>query len=170
MKCLERLLRHGFTLPWLARKYFPAQSLKRIEAEIAKSELKHLGEIRFVVESNLSFLEILRKKSAKNRALEIFSNLHIWDTEQNNGVLIYLLLADHDFEILADRGIHQHVGKEGWEAICQQMEAMFKKGEFELGVIFGIHQIGEALTKHFPANADKNNENVNELPNKPIIL
>lgn len=166
MKLIKRLIRHGFSLPWLARQYFPAESLKRIEAEIAKSETQHLGEIRFVVESNLSFLEVLRKKSPKKRALEIFSGLHIWDTEQNNGVLIYLLLADHDFEILADRGIHQHVGKEGWEAICQQMEAMFRKGEFELGVIFGIHQISDVLAQYFPAYG----ENKNELPNKPLII
>lgn len=166
MKLIKRLIRHGFSLPWLAKQYFPAESLKRVEAEIAKSETHHFGEIRFVVESNLSFLEILRKKSAKKRALEIFSGLHIWDTELNNGVLIYLLLADHDFEILADRGIHHRVGKEGWESICQQMEAMFRKGEFELGVIFGIHQISEVLTQHFPAHG----ENKNELPNKPLII
>ncbi len=166
MKLIKRLIRHGFSLPWMARQYFPAESLKRIEAEITESETQHLGEIRFVVESNLSLVEILRKKSAKKRALEIFSDLHIWDTEQNNGVLIYLLLADHDFEILADRGIHHHVGKEGWEAICQQMEAMFRKGEFELGVIFGIHHISDALKKHFPAHG----ENKNELPNKPVII
>lgn len=166
MRRMKRLFRHGFTFPWLVRRYFSPDGLKRIDAEIAKSETQHSGEIRFVVESNLTFLEILGKKTAKKRALEIFSQLHIWDTEQNNGVLIYFLLADHDFEILADRGIHQHVGKEGWEAICQQMEAMLKEGEFEQGVVFGIRQISDALTKHFPANG----ENQNELPNKPIIL
>lgn len=166
MRRIKRLFRHGFTFPWLVKRYFSPEGLKKIEAEIAKSETQHSGEIRFVVESNLSFLDILGKKTAKKRALEIFSQLHIWDTEQNNGVLIYFLLADHDFEILADRGIHQHVGKAGWEAISQQMEAMLKKGEFEQGVMFGIGQIGAALTKHFPAHG----ENPNELPNKPILL
>lgn len=166
MKQIKRLFRHGFTFPWLVKRYFSPESLKKIEGEIANSETQHLGEIRFVVEANLSFIEILRKKSAKKRALEVFSALHIWDTEQNNGVLIYLLLADRDFEILADRGIHQHVGKEGWEAISQQMEAMFRKGAFEQGVLFGIEQVGAALRQHFSAAG----ENKNELSNKPIIL
>jgi len=166
MKLIKRLFRHGFVMPWAVKKHFPEQSLKRIEAEIAKSEAQHLGEIRFVVESHLPFIDILRKKSGKKRAIEVFSQLHIWDTEHNNGVLIYLLLADHDFEILGDRGIHQHLGKDGWEEICQQMEGLFRKGQFEMGVIFGIHQITESLIKHFPATG----ENKNELSNQAIIL
>jgi uncharacterized membrane protein len=162
----KRLLRHGFMLPSAVKRYFPASSLQHIEAEIAKSETQHLGEIRFVVESHLSIMDILRKKSAKKRAIEVFSQFHIWDTEQNNGVLIYLLLADHDFEILGDRGIHQHVGAAGWERISQQMEAMFRKGQFEAGVVFGIHQIGEYLSQHFPAQG----ENENVLPNQAIVI
>jgi len=170
MKLIKRLFRHGFVVPWVARKHFSEQSLKRIEAEIAKSETQHLGEIRFVVESHLPVMDILRKKSGKKRAIEVFSQLHIWDTEHNNGVLIYLLLADHDFEILGDRGIHQHVGKDGWEGICQQMEGLFRNGQFEMGVIFGIHQITEALASHFPTTGQNKNKPKNELSNKAVIL
>ncbi len=166
MKLMKRLFRHGFMMPWAVKQHFPEQSLQRIETEIAKSEAQHLGEIRFVVESHLPFTDILRKKTGKKRAIEVFSQLNVWDTEHNNGVLIYLLLADHDFEILGDRGIHQKFGQAGWEDICQQMEGLFRKGQFEMGVIFGIHQITECLIKHFPTT-DKSK---NELSNKAVIL
>lgn len=166
MDVISRLLRHGFVFPGAVKRHFPADSLKRIEREIAKSETAHLGEIRFVVESHLSFWDIVRKKSPKMRALEVFSQFHLWDTEQNNGVLIYFLLADHDFEILGDRGIHQYIGDAGWQAISDEMEAMLRKDEFEVGVVFGINQIEKALIEHFPADGP----NENELSNKPIIL
>lgn len=175
-KFINRLCRHLFILPHAANKKFPSDVLRRIEAAIAVAEKMHAGEIRFAVELNLPVLDIFRKKSAKKRAIEVFSNVHIWDTEKNNGVLIYLLIADRDFEILADRGIHQHVGTAGWERICKHMEAMFKQGKFEAGVLYGITQISEQLAKHYPANenytnerlANKNNEN--ELPDAPIVL
>lgn len=166
MEKLKRIFAHGFVIPGAVKRYFPADSLKRIEREIARSETEHFGEIRFVVESHLPFWDIVRGKTAKERALEVFSQLHIWDTEQNNGVLIYLLLADHDFEILGDRGIHQHVGDAGWNAIADEMEAMFRKDSFEMGVVFGIHQVETYLKTHFPANG----ANENELSNKPVIL
>ena len=154
----------------MVRRYLSNDAMRRIEAAIAVSEITHLGEICFVVEPNLHVLDIFRKKSAKKRAIEVFSQFHVWDTEQNNGVLIYLLLADHDFEILADRGIHQHVGNAGWEVICQRMEAMFKQGQFESGVLYGIAQISQQLAKHYPVEGLSVGGNVNELKNTPIIL
>ncbi|NOS98966.1 MAG: hypothetical protein HOP25_10905 [Methylotenera sp.] len=166
VKFIRRLFRHLLICPNAVKCHFPKESMRRIEAAIAASEGTHTGEIRFAVESNLHVFDIFRKKSAKKRAVEVFSQLHVWDTAQNNGVLIYLLLADHDFEILADRGVHQHVGNVGWEAICQYMEAMFRQDKFEAGVLYGIAQIGEYLAQHYPASG----ENVNELPNKPVIL
>ncbi|MEQ1766252.1 MAG: TPM domain-containing protein, partial [Methylotenera sp.] len=108
----------------------------------------------------------LYKKSPQKRAIELFGRFNIWDTEHNNGVLIYLLLADHDFEIIADRGIHQLVGNAGWERISQQMELMFKRGDFEAGVLFGVAEIGVLLTLHYPAKGENNNE----LSNATIIL
>lgn len=162
----KRLSRHLFIMPNAARRYFPADALRRIEAAIAENETLHSGEIRFAVETNLHVLDVLRKKSARKRAIEVFSHLRVWDTEQNNGVLIYLLLADHDFEILADRGIHAHMGEEGWEQVSQAMEKLFRQGQFEEGVLYGIRHIGQKLIQHYPANGI----NKNELPDAPIII
>jgi uncharacterized membrane protein len=166
LKLIKRLFRHLFIWPGAIGRYLSNDAMRRIEAAIAASESTHLGEICFVVESNLHVFDILRKKSGKKRAIEVFSQFHVWDTEQNNGVLIYLLLADHDFEILADRGIHHHVGNAGWDRICQQMEAMFRQGQFEAGVLYGIAAISQQLAKHYSSEG----ENVNELKNAPIIL
>lgn len=166
LKFIQRLFKHLFVLPRAVRWHFPVDSMRHIEATIAASESSHMGEIRFVVESNLHIFDIFRRKSAKKRAIEVFSQFHVWDTAQNNGVLIYLLLADRDFEILADRGIHQHVGNQGWEKISREMEAMFRQGQFENGVIYGISQISGLLMEHYPVDV----ENVNELPNTPIII
>lgn len=165
-RLFKRLCKHLGTIPSETRKYFPVESLRRIEKAIAQSETTHHGQIRFVVEGNLDAMDILRKKSAKKRAIEVFSQLRVWDTEENNGVLIYLLLADHDFEILGDRGIHHHVGEAGWEHISQEMEKRFRHGQFEAGVLYGIEQIGMALAQHYPANGNHRNE----LPNAPIIM
>lgn len=166
VKFVKRLCRHLFILPSAVRKHFPKYAMWRIETAIANSEMTHFGEIRFAVEPNLPFLDVIRKKSAKKRALEVFSQLQVWDTEQNNGVLIYLLLADHDFEILADRGIHHCVGAQGWEQISQEMETLFRKGQFEAGVLHGIAKISELLAQHYPATGKNNNE----LSNAPAII
>ena len=166
LKLIKRLFRHLFIWPGAVSKHLPTDSMRRIEAAIAKSEKSHLGEICFVVEENLHVFDIIIKKSAKKRAIEVFSQFHVWDTEHNNGVLIYLLLADHDFEILADRGIHYYVGNEGWEEISRAMEAYFKQGDFEVGVLHGIAEIAEHLNTHFPADI----ENINELANAPIVI
>jgi uncharacterized membrane protein len=165
-KLIRRLCRHLCTLPSAVKQHFCYGAIQRIEAAIAASELQHLGEIRFAVEARLPLSALLAKKTAKHRALELFSSLRVWDTEQNNGVLIYLLLADHDFEILADRGIHQHVESQGWEHISRHMEQMFKQGKFEAGVIEGISKISEHLIQYYPAHG----KNQNELPDAPVIL
>lgn len=165
-KLIRRLCRHICTLPGAVKKHFCYGAIQRIEAAIATSELQHLGEIRFAVEARLPLSALLAKKTAKHRALEIFSSLKVWDTEQNNGVLIYLLLADHDFEILADRGIHKHVGSHGWEQISRHMEQMFKQGKFEAGVIEGVAKISEHLIQYYPAHG----KSKNELPDTPVIL
>lgn len=166
LKLIKRLFRHLLIWPSVISRHLPADAMRRIETAIAQSESTHLGEICFVVETNLHVFDILRRKSGKKRAVEVFSQFHVWDTEQNNGVLIYLLLADHDFEILADRGIHHHVGNAGWEQICQQMEVMFKQGQFESGVLYGIAQISQKLAQHYPTDG----KNINELANAPVIL
>ena len=171
-----RFFKHLVSNPWQVRSYFSLQSLHNIEKAIEVSETKHGGEIRFVVEAGLHPYEILFHKTPKKRAIELFGRLNIWDTEQNNGVLIYLLLADRDVEIVADRGIHQHVGQEGWEEICHEMESMFRRGEFEAGVLQGIAKISAALALYFPPISAKETKNKtsrkkrNEISNKPLIL
>ena len=125
------------------------------------------GEILFAVEAALNTWPLLRDQSARERAVEAFAQLRVWDTEYNNGVLIYLLLADRDVEIIADRGINSKVGSGEWEKICREMEEAFRLGQFESGVIAGIQGIGNHLQAHFPAER-KGGEN--ELSDRPVIL
>ena len=163
---LSRFFRHLFSGPWLVKRYFPPAAMSKIEAEIKHNETTHSGEIRFAVEAALHPFELLAGKTPRQRAIELFAAMHVWDTEANNGVLVYLLLADHDVEIVADRGIDHKVGKEGWEAICHEMEIAFRAGEFEAGALKGIRQIGTVLEAHFPADGT----NKNELPDAPFVV
>jgi len=166
IKGMRRFFRHLFSTPWHVSRHFSAASLYNIEQAIKQSEATHSGEIRFVVEGDLHPLHILCGKAPRERAIELFSQLRIWDTAQNNGVLIYLLMADRDVEIIADRGIHSQIGTEGWETICKAMEAKFRQAEFESGVLLGISLISQRLQQHFPADGP----NENELSDKPLIL
>lgn len=161
-----RMLRHLLTPHWRVRTAFPRHSLRAIEVAIRDSELHHRGQIRFAVEASLDFVHLLRNVSARHRAVEVFSHLHIWDTEHNNGVLIYLLLADRDVEIIADRGIHARVGAEPWEIICREMEAHFKNNRYEEGVIAGIKAVSKHLAHHYPGEGPR----LNELPDTPVLL
>lgn len=162
-----RILRHLFTGHLAVRRVFPAASLLVIEQAIKQSETSHDGEIRFAVEAALNTLPLLRDQPARERALEVFSQLRVWDTEHNNGILIYLLLADRDVEIVADRGIHNKVGGEEWESICRTMEAAFRQGQFQAGVTAGIDAIGDHLQKHFPT---ERRGGENELSDEPVVL
>jgi len=171
LKSIYRFFRHLVSNPWQVSHHFSIEALRNIENAITASERKHIGEIRFVVEAGLHPYEILFSKTPRKRAIELFGRLNIWDTEHNNGVLIYLLLADRDVEIVADRGIDQHVGHADWEVICHEMEVMFRRSEFEAGVLHGIARIGVALEKHFPLTANKSpKKKHNEISNKPLIL
>ena len=162
----KRIARHYWIGRPEVRKLFPEDALERITQAIAAAEAGHHGEIRFAVEASLDGRHLRHGVTARERAVEIFSQLRVWDTEANNGVLIYLLLADRDVEILADRGVHAKVGAEGWEAICQGMEAAFRQGRFEPGVVQGIQAVSAHLQAHFP----RSGPDVNELPDRPVIL
>lgn len=162
-----RILRHLFTGRLAVRRIFPISSLAAIEQAIKQSEISHEGEVRFAVEAALNTLPLLRDQSARDRAVEVFSQLRVWDTEHNNGVLIYLLLADRNVEIIADRGINVRVGSEEWERICREMEIAFRQGRFESGVIAGISAVGSHLQKHFLTEREGGE---NELPDTPVIL
>lgn len=161
-----RFGRHLVTDHWSARRAFPPAVMKRIEAAIAEGERQHGGQVRFVVEGALPMGQLIRGETPRERALEVFSRLRIWDTEENCGVLIYLLLADRDVEIVADRGIHRKVGDEAWEAICRGMESAFQEKRFSDGAVDGIDAINGLLTHHFP----RANAGTNELPDQPIVL
>ncbi|MES2824752.1 MAG: TPM domain-containing protein [Pseudomonadota bacterium] len=163
---IKRMTKHLLTSEWQVHRHFPVATLTAIEQEIKTSETLHSGEIRFVVEGALDGVQLFKNQTAQARAIDIFSQLRIWDTELNNGVLIYLLLADRDIEIIADRGIYNKVGSEEWEKICVIMENYFKENNFHQGVTAGIDAVTQLLKKHFPiANNDKN-----ELSNKPVIM
>ena len=166
-----RFFKHMTSGVWQVHKHFSESALHNIEKVIAQAETTHEGEICFIVEAGLHPLEVLHKKTPRKRALELFSLFKVWDTEHNSGVLIYLLLADRDVEIIADRGIHQHVGNAEWERICHQMEVKFRHNEFEAGVIEGIAEISALVHKNFPIDHKKpTGKKANDIPNKPILL
>ncbi|MBH5401748.1 TPM domain-containing protein [Bradyrhizobium sp. CNPSo 4010] len=163
---IKRIARHLVQHHWRAKQIFPQAVLDRIEQAIKRTEATHSGQVRFVVEGALDGRPLFRNQPARERALDVFSHLRIWDTAHNNGVLIYLLLADRDVEIIADRGIDAKVGAEGWETICRAMEAEFRSGRFEHGVISGIEAVSRELAKHFPPQAP----HANELPDAPVVM
>jgi uncharacterized membrane protein len=163
---IKRIGKHLIEHNWRVRRIFTPKVLDDIEQAIKLTEATHSGQVRFVVEGALDGKPLFRDQPARERALDIFSQLRIWDTAHNNGVLIYLLLADRDVEILADRGIDALVGAAEWEKICRAMEAEFGKGNFEAGVLKGIEAVSRHLAKHFP----KHGAGRNELPDAPVVL
>lgn len=163
---LKRFFRHLLMPPWRLRQLFPAGGFAAVEHAIAASEARHGGEIRFAIEDTLAPVELWRGLTARERAIEVFSELRVWDTEYNSGVLIYLLLADRDVEIVADRGVAAKVGKPEWEAICRRMEKAFRHGDFVAGVLQGIEAATSLLAIHFPPHGGQRDE----LPNRPIEL
>ena len=163
---IKRIARHLAQHHWRAKQIFPQNVLDRIEQAIKQNETTHSGQVRFVVEGALDGGPLFRNQSARERALDVFAHLRVWDTAHNNGVLIYLLLADRDVEIIADRGIDAKVGAEGWETICRAMEAEFGSGQFERGVISGIAAVSRELAKHFPPGGP----HPNELPDEPVVM
>jgi len=163
---MKRIARHLVATRWRVNRAFPRDALTAIEKAIKASEGTHRGEIRFVVEGALDIAPLLRGQTARERAIDIFSQLRIWDTEHNNGILIYLLLADRNVEIVADRGVDAKVGPQEWEGICRNMEAAFRKADYKGGVVGGIQEVTRHLAEHFPPIGDDRNE----LPDKPVIL
>ncbi len=171
---LSRYIRHLTTMPWRVRSAFPRASLESIERAIHHSRTQHVGEIRFVVEGALHGPRLYHGQSSRERAIEVFSLLRMWDTEHRNGVLIYLLLADRAVEIIADRGAHVKIGAPEWERICRAMEVSFKAGRYEQGALTGIERVTQCLARHFPggaaAAAANGDSGDGELPDSPVVL
>jgi uncharacterized membrane protein len=163
---IKRIGKHLVEHHWRARRVFPKEALAVIEQAIKVGEATHSGQVRFVVEGALDGRPLFADQSARERALDIFSHLRIWDTAHNNGVLIYLLLADRDVEIVADRGIDAKVGAAGWQKICAAMEADFRASNFSGGVIKGIQAVSRELATYFP----RHGANPNELPDAPVVM
>ena len=162
----KRIVKHLLMTHWHVNRTFPQDALSTIEQAIKVSEANHTGEIRFAIEGALDTKPLLQGQTARERAIEVFSQQRLWDTENNNGVLIYLLLADRDVEIVADRQVHAKVGSREWESICRTMETAFRQAEFQRGVMDGIQAVTRHLTQHFPASGT----NPNELPDRPVMI
>lgn len=162
----RRLLRHLFATRWNTRRRFPAAVLREIEAAIRQVESQHAGEIRFVVETALDLPELWRDLAPRRRATQVFGQLGVWDTAHNNGVLIYILLADHVVEIVADRGLSALIPQPEWDGICREMQRHFAAGRFAEGSVGAIHAVSRLLARHFPAAR----QDADELPNQPVLL
>jgi uncharacterized membrane protein len=161
---IERTFRHLFTTGWSLRRAFDAAALQAIEQAIAEAERSHGGEIRFAVEANRGAIDLVRGITPREQALEAFARLGVWDTDANNGVLIYVSWADRDVEIVADRGFNGRVTEQEWAQVCHRMEQAFARGAARQAVVEGIRAAGALIARHFPA-VDRN-----ELPNRPVLL
>lgn len=161
-----RALRHLFASEAGTRRRFSSATTEAIEQAIAAAELRSSAQIRFAVRTALDLEELGAGKTPRDCAVEAFSHLRVWDSELANGVLIYVLMADRDVEIVADRAAAAKIPPEEWEAACRLMEQHFRAGRFEEGSVAGVAAVGALLEKHFPARAGERNEQ----PNQPTLL
>lgn len=167
MRQLKRLWIHACTGSLAARRVFPDSALGAIERAVRACEARHPGEIRFALEPSLPVPAVWHAMSARQRAIEVFAELRVWDTEHNNGVLIYVLLADHAVEIVADRCVAGgRVPQAEWDAACGLIERHFAEGRFEAGAVAGVEAVAEILARYPPGPGDVGNE----LPDAPARL
>lgn len=162
----SRLFRHLFAAD--ARNRFPASAMDRIAVAIAAGELHHGGEVCFAVESALHWRDVIHEVSANSRARDAFTRLRVWDTAANNGVLVYLLMADQRIEIVADRGLQGLVSDEQWRGVCQLLEERLRSGDHADAVVAAISEVSQLLASHFPQAAGGAGQD--ELPNQPVFL
>ncbi len=163
---LARIFRH-LIAEGSARRHFPSPVLDAIQRAVAEGERRHQEQVCFAAEGALTLGALWRGRTPRERAQEVFAHLRVWDTERNSGVLIYVLLADHSIEILADRGIAAKVGESEWKSICEQMQRRFAAADFERGAVEGVSAVSDILVRHFPADGSVRK---NELPDKPVVL
>lgn len=163
---IARVVRHLFAES-AARRHFPAATLAAIQAAIATGEQRHQGQVCFAIEGGLPLGAIWRARTPRERAALAFAHLRVWDTQHNSGVLIYVLLADHAIEIVADRGIAARVAPGEWQSICDRMRERFAAADYARGAIDGIAAVSAILAREFPADGAARE---NELPDTPVIL
>ena len=162
----RRAMRHLFHTTWTTRRWFPIEALGGLEQWVTASETEHHGEVQFVIESALDWKLALKGMPSRDRALEWFGHLQIWDTEQNTGILVYVLVADRDIEIVADRGIACCVSRETWDHICHAMSLAFHQGMYVEGLYEAMEEIHNLLVEHFPSHG----VNIpNQIPNDVIL-
>jgi len=164
---LMRILRHRWMDESDTRKAIPPDLLERLARRVTASEKRHTGEVRIYAEAGLPMSYLWRSATPRERAVAMFGKLRVWDTEHNNGVLIYLLLAEHAIEIVADRGLARHVAPEEWRAIVARMGALLHEGRFEDGLTQALEEVSALLVRHFPADGGQANDN--ELPDEPVL-
>ena len=165
---IGRAFRHLAMPDALVLRRFSSSTQQKITQAIAASEVLHMGELRFVAEAGLPMSSLLAGQTSRARAIELFAELGVWDTEQNSGVLIYVQLIDHSVEIVADRGINARVEQSFWDSVCRELETAFRANQFEAGVVHAIERISSVLAEHFPASGVVLNRN--ELPDTPLII
>ena len=163
---LKRFWRHIAMTPRQARRAFPHPVLEAIQRAVATHEKRHRGEVRFAVEAELTTLQLWRGLGSRERAIQVFTQLGVGRTDERTGVLVYVLLADHRVEIVADIGIAAKVAQAEWQAVCATMQEAFRAGRFEEGAVAGVEAVSALLERHFPAG----DENRNELPDQPVML
>jgi len=163
---LSRVLRHWRSTKADARRAFPDATLEAVAQAITAGERTHRGEVRFIVEKALPADEIWDGVSNRQRALALFADYGVWDTEDNCGVLIYVNLADHKVDIVADRGIDRKIDSSTWQTVCRTMTDGFRRGEFHQAALAAVEQVNSLLREHFPANGER----PNELPDRPLML
>ena len=163
---LMRGLRHLHFGPRHVRRVLPDSALSRIEQAIAQGEAAHSAEIRFVVEASLGWRRVWAKFFSRERALELFAQLHVWDTQQNNGLLLYVLLADQKVELIVDRALASVIAESAWLAVCRDLTAAYKADRYLDGTLKAIDTIHALVGPHFPPQA----RDPNELPDRPLVL
>jgi uncharacterized membrane protein len=163
---LSRVIRHWRSTKADAQRAFPEQTLAAAAQAITAGEQTHRGELRFIVEKALPTDEVWDGITNRQRALALFADYGVWDTEDNCGVLIYVNLADHKVDIVADRGIDRKIDSGTWQAVCRTMTDGFKQGNYHEATLGAIEQVNALLREHFPANGSR----PNELPDRPIML
>jgi uncharacterized membrane protein len=166
-RMIGRILRHRWLDDRDVAKLMPPELMQRLARRVAASERRHSGEIRICVEAGLPLSYLWREATARERAVAMFGKMRVWDTEANNGVLIYLLLAERSIEIVADRGLNQHVSQEAWREIVGRMSFAFREARYEDGLTQALEEVSALLVQHFPL-AD-NQSDRNELPDEPTL-
>ena len=163
---IRRLARHLLSFGSRLGRGFDAATRRAIQEAVKASERTHRGEIRFAVESRLDAASVWAGRSARARALELFSGLGVWDTAENSGILVYVLLADRRVEIVADRGYTGRVTEEQWREICDTLEAAYREGRFREGSVESVHECARHAARLFPSEGS----DANELADEVVVL